>query len=251
MLPRPAGWWSGTWIALGACAGLLAACGVSPPSGASPEGGFTRVLCGGPPAFHPGVLDREGGAERGDDPAAATLRAALAPTNDDTDEALPDSGWIEVARTESSVKYLARGGRGPGLAIVRVVQRDGRWTLDGSGRCELLPEIRLGLAHAMFRVAPGQSLTPETARVEVLVQELACNSGQDARGRVRVERVVADERSVIVVMATVPRGGAQDCPDNPETPFILELPEPLGERVLMDGYSIPPRDARECHRFAC
>ena len=56
---------------------------------------------------------------------------------------------------------------------------------------------------------------------------------------------------MVVVIGTVPRGGAQECPDNPETPFLLALPEPLGDRVLLDGYSIPPRDATECHRFAC
>jgi hypothetical protein len=230
---------------------VFAACAVAQPSDDQPEQPFTRVLCGGPPAFHPGVLDQEGGAEGADDPAAAALRAALAPTGGDIDEDLPNTGWIEVTRTESMVKYLARGGNGPGLAIVIVKLRDGQGRLDASGRCELLPEIRPGLELAMFRVAPGQQLTPEMTEVEVLVTELGCNSGQDARGRVRVERIVPGDSSVIVVMATAPRDGAQECPDNPETPFLLELPEPLGDRALLDGYSIPPRDARECHPFAC
>jgi hypothetical protein len=237
-------------IALIAGVIALAACGSPEPSDNRPEQAFTRITCGGPPAFHPSVLDQEGGAERGDDPAAATLRAALAPANQDSD-ILPDTGWIAVTRSESMVKYLARGGDGPGLGIVTVVRRDGQWTFDRSGRCELLPEIREGLDLAMFRVAPGQQLTPEITDVEVLVQELACNSGQDARARVRVDRILPGDSSVIVVIATVPRGGAQDCQNNPETPFLLELPEPLGDRVLLDGYSIPPRDATECHRFAC
>jgi len=230
---------------------VLAGCGVAQPSDDQHEQPFTSVVCGGPPAFDPGVLDQEGRAELADDPAATALRAALAPTGGDIDEALPDTGWIEVTRDESMVKFLAPGGDGPGLAIVRVVLRDGPWTLESSGRCELLPEIPAGLDLAMFRVAPGQELTPETTEVDVLVQELACNSGQDARGRVRVDRIIPGDSGVIVVMATEPRGGAQDCPDNPETPFLLELPEPLGDRALLDGYSIPPRDATECHRFAC
>jgi hypothetical protein len=198
-----------------------------------------------------GVLDQEGSAERGDDEAAAVLRGALAPTRDDTDEALPDTGWIEVSRTDTTIKYLARGGQGPGLAIVALVGRDGQWRLHGSGRCELVPEIRPGLDLAMFRVAPGEELTPESTNIEVLVTELGCNSGEDARGRIRVEHIVPGADSVTVVLVTVPRGGAQECPDNPETPFLLVLPEPLGDRVLLDGYSIPPRDATECHRFAC
>jgi hypothetical protein len=66
-----------------------------------------------------------------------------------------------------------------------------------------------------------------------------------------VDRILPSDASLIVVMATVPRGGAQDCPDNPETSFLLELPEPLGDRLLVDGSEIPPRDATVCHLFAC
>ena len=230
---------------------LLAACGSTEPSGDRPDEPFERITCGGPLAFHPAVLDQQAVAERGDDPAAAALREALAPADGDIDEALPESGWIEVTRTESMVKYLARGGRGPGLAILTVVLRDGQWTLDRSGRCELLPEMRAGLDLAKFRVAADQQLGPDTTEVEILVTELGCSSGQDAQGRIVVDRILPSDDSLIVVMATVPRDGEQECPDNPETPFLLELPEPLGNRSLLDGSEIPPRDATACHRFAC
>ena len=238
-------------LALLAGSAVLAACGVDAPSGASPDQPFTHVTCGGPPAFEAAVLDQGGTAERGDDAAAATLRAVLAETNGDIGDALPDTGWIEVTRTESRAKYLARGGEGPGFAIVTLAMRNGEWALDAPGRCELQPEVRAGLQLAMFRVAPGQELTPETRDVQVLVVELGCNSGEDARGRVRVDRILPGESSVTVVIGTVPREGSHDCQDNPETPFVLELPEPLGDRVLLDAYSIPPRDATECHPFAC
>jgi len=242
--------WGSLAIAPLAAVIVLSACAVTQPSSDQPEQPFTRATCGGPPAFHPGVMDQQGGTEQGDDPAAAALRAALAP-GEDIDDTLPDRGWIEVTRTESMVKFLARGGDGPGLAIVTVVPRDGQWTLDRAGRCELLPEIRAGLDLAMFRVAPGEELTPEMTEVDVLVTELACSSGQDADGRIRVDRIIPGDSSVIVVIATAPRGGDHECPDNPETPFLLQLPEPLGDRALLDAYSLPPRDATECHRFAC
>ena len=132
-----------------------------------------------------------------------------------------------------------------------VVLRGGQWTVDGTGRCELLPEMRAGLDLAKFRVAADQQLTPDTREVEILVTELACSSGQDAQGRIVVDRILPSDTSLIVVMATVPRGGAQECPDNPETSFLLELSEPLGDRLLLDGSEIPPRDAPACHRFAC
>lgn len=56
--------------------------------------------------------------------------------------------------------------------------------------------------------------------------------------------------SVTVTFAVRPRLGAQECPSNPETPFVLELPEPLGDRSLRDGSSVPPRDATVCPDIA-
>jgi hypothetical protein len=37
--------------------------------------------------------------------------------------------------------------------------------------------------------------------------------------------------------------GNQECPRNPDLPVEITLPEPLGDRKLVDGSTIPPRDA--------
>ena len=50
--------------------------------------------------------------------------------------------------------------------------------------------------------------------------------------------------SVTVTFTIVPPpGDAQDCQGNPAFPVGIELSEPLGARVLLDGGSSPPRDA--------
>jgi hypothetical protein len=36
-----------------------------------------------------------------------------------------------------------------------------------------------------------------------------------------------------------------------ETPYLLELSEPLGDRMLLDGAEVPPRDATTCHARVC
>ncbi len=110
----------------------------------------------------------------------------------------------------------------------------------------LQPDAGSDLHRASFRVAPDVELTPDLTEIEVLVTERACNSGEDASGRIEEPVVTLGAESVTVVFAVRPRGGAQECPSNPETPYVLVLAEPLGDRVLLDGSEMPPRDATEC-----
>jgi hypothetical protein len=73
----------------------------------------------------------------------------------------------------------------------------------------------------------------------LLVTERACNSGQTAEGRIRA-LVEPTDAAVIVTVAVVPRPGDHTCQSNPPTPFVLDLPEPLGARALLDGGVEPP-----------
>ena len=245
------------WLALFASLLMLGGCGTQPPTteesggpGVAFQQAFPRVTCGGPPGFDPALLDEPGRAEQGNDPTASALRAALVPKEGETD-VLPDTGWVEVTRTDDLVKFIADGGDGPGLAIVTIQQRDGQWLPDVSGRCDLRPELRDGLNLAQFRVAPHEQLTADTTELDVLVLEGACTSGEDAQGRIVEPTIVRGSDALTVVFATVPLDGAAECEITPETPFVLELPEPLGDRMLLDGSSIPPRDATTCHPRVC
>jgi hypothetical protein len=38
------------------------------------------------------------------------------------------------------------------------------------------------------------------------------------------------------------RPGGQDCPGNPDFAMVVDLPEPLGGRPLLDGGTFPPSD---------
>lgn len=236
-------------LVVSACAGSGA--GTSPGASSSVgaqngNGGapISRLTCGGGPAFDIAALNRPGAAELNVDPAAAALRAHVTGGGMET-EWLPDEGWIEASRSATDVLYLARGDDGS-LYSVTVELAEGAWRVDGWGGCTPQPELPLGVNLATFRVAPGAALDPDVTEIEVLVTETACNSGQDARGRILPPRVITDAETVIVVMTVRARGGGQECPSNPETLFVLELPEPLGDRLLLDGSSVPPRDATAC-----
>lgn len=218
--------------------------GAPPSEGSDPA--ISRVACDDV-AFDLALLDQPGEAENGDDAAAVALREHLA-SGMETDF-LPAAGWIEAVRTESRVLFVAL--TEGGLARVDMQLDGGQWRASGWGGCTLRPEIPPGMNIATFRVAPGETLIAETTELDVLVTEVECNSGEDARGRVQEPAVIRSAESVTVIFTVVPRPGGHDCQSNPPTPFRLVLPEPLGDRALLDGSSIPPRDATQCEPNIC
>ena len=46
---------------------------------------------------------------------------------------------------------------------------------------------------------------------------------------------------VLVTFGVRPLPGDQECPGNPPTPVLVVLPGPLGDRQLLDGATLPPR----------
>ena len=87
---------------------------------------------------------------------------------------------------------------------------------------------------APWAVDPSADLGPETTEVSLLVNEVACASGRSAEGRISAD--VDYRGDEIVITAYVrPLDGGQDCPGNPNTPYLLELDEPLGDRTLVNG----------------
>lgn len=237
---------------------VLAACSApsgpsEPPAQSEPPPLPTRVTCGhgDMPGFPLARLDQPGGVDPAEDQPAALLHATLRETKGLSEaEGLPGEGWIRAAQTDDVVLFVARG-KSAAWSMVKVELRDGVWTADSYGQCHLQPELPGGANLAVFRVALDEELTLETTEVEVLVTEMECNSGQDARGRIRTFSITPAADSVTVIFTVVPRPGGHECQGNPETPFTLALPEPLGDRVLLDGSEVPPRDARLCPARLC
>jgi hypothetical protein len=104
----------------------------------------------------------------------------------------------------------------------------------------VLPE---GLGEATWDLAAGQSIGPETTTFEALVTERDCASGQPSEGRIVGPNVLPIEGQVLVTFAVRPLGGdVQTCQGNPATRATVTLPEPLGDRRLLDGSTLPPRE---------
>ena len=114
------------------------------------------------------------------------------------------------------------------------------WMLTALGTCALAADYS-GAGTATVTLDPAAPLDPASAEVPLLVTEMACNTGEDAEGRIEVASLRETDAAVEVVLAVQPRGGDQACPSNPPTPFTLTLDEPLGERTLLDASVVPPR----------
>jgi hypothetical protein len=80
--------------------------------------------------------------------------------------------------------------------------------------------------------------------VHLLVTERACASGEPATGRVRGSVLEVTATTIRITVGVVPADGGQDCQGNPPTPYVLDLPEPLGERVLVDAGVDPEREIK-------
>ncbi|HAS12093.1 MAG TPA: hypothetical protein DCS55_16490 [Acidimicrobiaceae bacterium] len=85
---------------------------------------------------------------------------------------------------------------------------------------------------AEWEVDADADLDPATSTVPILVNERECASGASAEGRIEV---TVDYRpdEVAFDVGVRPRGGDQECPSNPTTPYTVELDEPLGDRSIV------------------
>jgi hypothetical protein len=132
-------------------------------------------------------------------------------------------------------------GRVPGWHAEQVIEPLPSWAkaflaLFGLGVIAALAfyvvEGRLGDPEpAAWHVDPDAALGPESREVPVIVNEAACASGRSAEGRISAD--VADvPNAVRIEIGVRPLGGDQDCLGNPDTPYVVELDEPLGERMI-------------------
>lgn len=114
------------------------------------------------------------------------------------------------------------------------------WMMTALGTCALVVDLP-GVGSATVTLDPGAPPDPDSPTVSLLVTEMACNSGEDATGRVEVASLEEGTDVVEVVLVVHPRGGDQACPSNPPTPFTLTLEQPLGDRALVDASVVPAR----------
>jgi hypothetical protein len=115
------------------------------------------------------------------------------------------------------------------------------WFLTAAQTCALRADLD-GLGTATLTLDPEHPPVPDAREVHLLVTETACNSGEDAEGRVRLSALAVRDDAVEMTLGVEPRTDGANCPSNPPTPFVVELDEPLGDRVVVDASVHPARE---------
>jgi hypothetical protein len=197
------------------------------------------VSCGGGPGFPAAVID---------DPNY--LDAPAGPARDALDEAIGVFGmefrfdgtehWRLADETEDTAMYLTKTKDGWVYAAVGI--RDGVWGPAGMGDCRPMSAFPDGLGPASWELDPNfPTPTADTTELHILVWELACSGGSPATGRMASPIVSYEADSMVMTIGVTPIGGPATCPGPPGTPAMVILPQPLGNRTLLDGRNHPPQ----------
>ncbi|MCL2594373.1 MAG: hypothetical protein FWD83_02450 [Promicromonosporaceae bacterium] len=91
---------------------------------------------------------------------------------------------------------------------------------------------------AVWTLAPGTVLTPDTTSFEVLATRLGCSGGYT--GEIVYTSTVRWGNELVVTLGVEPLGdGTFTCPGNEEVLHTIELGAPLGDLRLVDGQCVP------------
>jgi hypothetical protein len=91
-----------------------------------------------------------------------------------------------------------------------------------------------GRATAVWRVESKQALDEGSTRFTALVTRLGCNGGVTGTVNSPDVQITPDRIVITFTVSPGPPKGAT-CPGNGAVPAVVELPEPLGARALVDG----------------
>lgn len=95
-----------------------------------------------------------------------------------------------------------------------------------------------GAEVARWRLDPSFTPAPESTNIPLLVSEAGCSSGRPVTGRTELSVRYSDS-AVTIDIRVRPLEGNQTCPAI-ESPFAVQLREPLGQRALADANARTP-----------
>ncbi len=159
----------------------------------------------------------------------------------------PQEGWLILHETENLVLVVNAGGdpdaAESGISFMTIERSASGWRWAGAssgGSCPLVTSVPDDLNTVEWRIDPnGPPLGPDTTRIELLVTERECASGQAMGDRLLGPEIVTTDSAVYLAFAAEPPpGDAHDCQGNPDQAVVVELREPLGDRPVLDGMAV-------------
>lgn len=240
-----------TWLLV--VLGLIAACGAGPTEAVD---GLSTTVDGSSTTTDRGqtVLHAECGAVVV--PVAEPLVLPDQPMDEDALEALDEANrtlgmegdffdafeWVIAERSEHRLVLFGRalGEDNPdGYADATFDLRDGTWVPAGWGGCHVVV-VAPGYGNAAtWATDPSSAPDPAASELAIQIMERNCANGEPPQGREIVPVEVAESDRVAITVLVEPVTGVVDCPGNPWYPVMVDLGEPLGDRALYDGSTLP------------
>jgi len=205
--------------------------------------------CGGDePGFPRSALEGSIGVEKARGAVFDGLRRALQTMRSEfvlepRENRAHEMPWLLAYEDEDQALFLVRRTRGSERFSAMSVDREGdTWVSSGwSGECGLRPLITHGLGSSVWRVDGEAPPTSRSSTFPIEVMEHECASGRPANGRIADLIVEYGEDAITITVPVHPvDASVVTCPGNPWTPYVLELDEPIGNRLLLDGGPWPP-----------
>jgi hypothetical protein len=210
------------------------------PAAGSPGVG-AGLSCGGP-TFPAAGLNAPPGVEKASGPEFDALRATLTGFAS-AFPGLASWSWRLVGQDATDTIFLARTGAttDTGLISVDVMKGPNGWQVGNIGDCHLRVVLSAEYGPASWALNPAY-LAPDagTTTLEILVWEVACSGAAPTIGRMSAPVIDYATSTVTITLGVRPLQGPQTCPLGPGTPASVRLSQPLGNRTLLDGGTVPP-----------
>jgi hypothetical protein len=144
--------------------------------------------------------------------------------------------WLVAKRSDAELFLFGEAlepGMDPPFGAAHFRREGDRWVPDSWGQCRIeVTAPGWGTARFTLEGRPDAAATVITLDAT----ETACASGRLPAGReVRAIVTGTTDETVSILVLVEPPTGSQDCQGNPSFAVEVELPEPLGDRTVVDA----------------
>lgn len=149
----------------------------------------------------------------------------------------PQAGFWVLDNTDQSL-LLAHLNADGATTILGSANDGTGWqttALQSGGPCDLRTPLAEGLGEVDWRLDPAHSVEPDATTINLLATGRDCSSGQPMGERLQPPAFTTTGDTIFVTLTARQPTGGQECPGNPEEAVVIDIGEPVGDRVLVDG----------------
>lgn len=152
------------------------------------------------------------------------------------------AGWRQLAANEDEILYAK--GRPPQLLTVAVTRaRRAKWSVIGVSNARPLRASRQGIRASSWRLDPEFEISSDQSELHLLVTEQTQATGVLADDRLLAPDLHVGAEELVLRLYVKALEGYTGRTRRYETAVTVKLPEPVGERAVVDGALYEPPGA--------